>query len=282
MGESNLQINEYIYFDDQEISSILAQVNRGYPSVLKTSVSDTQGTERRNDINPKISLKGESKIPFIGKGGTQAGIAGTHSHSTTNSNINQSAVDSEYEDYALNVIEENLREIICEDICNENIQEGNLVKFSSDFNFFDIKQLKDLYNSKSFMQVSLSNKQNKKEKDAVRNDINNFKNIINALSISYEDTMLLEAKDSVIIAKESKIRMSHSQITMLDFTKRKLTVLGRVESIIDKEENELKNIINNVDKINKMMPALSISMLSELFELKKGNKLIKPIALYFT
>ncbi len=78
------------------------------------------------------------------------------------------------------------------------------------------------------------------------------------------------------------MRMSHSQLPMINFTNRKMTIFGRVESIVDINSQEIDDLLKNISGIENMMPNLSLTLLNDLFKIEKGNRLIKPIAIYFT
>ncbi|WP_054657841.1 DUF6414 family protein [Apilactobacillus ozensis] len=143
MSESEKkQINEYIYFDDQEISSILAQIKNGYPSKLTSTVGDSKTNKKGHSVSTDTKGSAKLKIPLTSEGQIQSGISGKHEHIVGNSNLNQSAVDSVYEDYALNVIENELNDRLLDNIRNRKIKEGALVKFRSQFNILDLKKIK--------------------------------------------------------------------------------------------------------------------------------------------
>lgn len=126
-------LREYLYIDNIEINSILAQINEG----LNQRTTRSQIHQEINGISHSqsgaIQAEGKGKIPLVAEAGVKAsGEAARKSH-TDKGNSTEDLVESVYNDYGVEVLENELQD---QDLLRSNdddLRFGDFVSFTQKF-----------------------------------------------------------------------------------------------------------------------------------------------------
>lgn len=276
-------IKEYIYLDNLEVNSILAQFEDGIPKVIEeikqSTETNTEGTSGKMSTGAKggfnLGAKGEMSL---------SSELGTN-NSDTNSEMYQEAISTVYHDYAVNIMTKELDKAKLLKTTTKQ-EEGTFVQLTSIFNIIDpisiSSRLDD--NAVSFM-LSQDEDSDEDSINAARNGFNVIMQFGELLNKFFPDSMLVSTKNALTIAEKNNFRMNESQIKSLVLANRKITVLGKIESIVHEDDLDINQITNKMAKYPAMfttlMPRFSFFTLSMLDLIKKEDRLIKPIAIYF-
>lgn len=275
-------IREYIYLDNLEVNSILAQFEDGIPKVIEeikqSTESNTEGT------TGKMSTKAN--------GGLQAGVKGEVSfggelgtnNSETNSDMYQEAISTVYHDYAVNIMTDELEEHGLLKLTTKQ-PEGAFVQLKSNFELIDpVSVSSNLDNDIISFMLSFADGDDGDTISAKEgfSSIAQFGNLLNSL---FPDSILIKTNNALSIAEKSNFRMNTAQLKSLVLSKRKITIIGKIESLITEESLNLDAITNNLETnpalFTSLMPTFSFTILNTLNLIKKDDRLIKPIAIYF-
>ncbi|MGQ2384032.1 DUF6414 family protein [Lactiplantibacillus plantarum] len=265
------KIKEYIYFDSIEISSILSQLDDGLVTVQRKLLQALQGTEERSEEGRETNLEGG--INAIAKATAQhksKSIQGTVNQDQT---INSSSIESVYNDYAVDVIIkrlQSLQKIYDTTDCSN----GSIIKITADYSMFEFTDAADLF--KSPVVIEMMGMNNEDGKTA--------KGILDLLNNTTTDSALIKLQKAVVIAKNNNFRMNLAQRQMLHFRKDKITVLGMIQAKIaenDLDMSSFNDFENHPEFIGDISTKLTMNLWSYLKIIKKDDRLIKPLAIYF-
>lgn len=149
-------MREYLYIDDVEINSLLAQKNKGIATSKTVTESNASTSSHSTTTGAKISGGGEGKIPFLAKAEGSLAINYGSTKGGSIESTNQTAVNTVLNDYIVTLLEENLQSKIKRDYNDitvgqvVNITESpKLYDFETIFNSTDHKLLKKV------MQISV-------------------------------------------------------------------------------------------------------------------------------
>ena len=285
MSKSNSKkpIKEYIYLDNLEVNSILAQFEDGIPKVIEeirqSTESNTEGT------TGKMSTKAN--------GGLQAGVKGEVSfggelgtnNSETNSDMYQEAISTVYHDYAVNIMTTELDAAKLLKVTTKQ-EEGSFVQLTSHFDLIDpISATSSLDDSTISYMLSQNNDNDENDFAGAEEGFEAIRQLGNMLKNLFPDSLLIKTNNALSIAEKSNFRMNEAQLKSLTLSKRKITVIGKVESIVSTEELNLVELANTIEanplSVTSLMSKFSFVVLSELGLIKNDDRLIKPIAIYF-
>lgn len=276
-------IKEYIYLDNLEVNSILAQFEDGIPKVIEeikqSTETNTEGTSGKMSTGAtggfNLAAKGEAS--FNGEVGTN--------NSDSNSEMYQEAISTVYHDYAVN--------IMTKELDNANLlktttkqEEGTFVQLTSRFDIIDpisiSSRLDDDAISFMLSQDEVS------DEDSINNARDGFNAIMQfgeLLNKFFPNSMLVSTNNALTIAEKNNFRMNESQIKSLVLANRKITILGKIESIVHEDDLDINQITDKMAKrpalFTTLMPRFSFFTLSMFDLIKKEDRLIKPIAIYF-
>ncbi|RHW52651.1 DUF6414 family protein [Lactobacillus bombicola] len=274
-------IKEYVYIDETEMNSVLAQLKDGIPRVI-SSVNQMSNEEAiENSKSNTGSVDSGFNIGIKGKVGYQKqNNSGT---SSTESRMSQTAIETVYNDYAINIIEEELKkaELLKE---SANLSAGSFVKLTQKFSISDFNLMKQFTGNTSIANLI--------EDESDKDGFNTFRDSAIALQGLFPDTIFVKLNSSLILGNENDFRYSKPQLEATNFSDRKITVIGRVESVLTKEVieqisspfSEISDIPTDnesMEIMGKIMPLFSMYFLQALFNMKEEDRIIKPLAMYF-
>lgn len=267
-----MNTKDYIYLDEDLLNSNLAQLEKG----LLVKESSESGSESSDSISSSSTTHtGLDGIFGFGAKLTSEIAEGDNSIETE---FIRNAAEHVLSDYAVDLLIEE---------CQANhllysfnkATEGKFVAYASDFQIYDFEYLSSLTNPdiiSSVLELSKSNAEQALKTIEIFHLFSKF------ASILCSDSVLLKVKGGISICKRGKLRLTPAQISFDNETHRKIKILGIISTI--KEETHPAgnftpfNDISNLDKISSMFFDITFSNFKIL---NKGDKIIKPIAIYF-
>ena len=269
---------EIIYLDNTELSSALAQLDHGLMQSIqksngsskKDSASKSRHTDGGFDMGINLGLKSTAK----GK------ITIGHNNLQEKTDSQQELINITFSDYQLEQLMDDLE---ANNMLKESndVSEGDFVKINSTFDVLDLEGLSNLDYKlyESFMRSTGSTR------DEAHEAANGFKNIQNfgkVMSTLLPDLILIRTNNSISFLEKDNLRLSSGQVQVLAGSTRKISVLGIVESEALSGERSLDGTdFADLSKIGRFVPAFSDVLLQTSGIIEKGDKIIKPIALYF-
>lgn len=269
------KIKEYLYLDETEMNSILAQLENGIKTAItktdefadRTSKSD--GRSKANEENGQVGMPGVANAQY--KHQSSKSVNTTDESSTTSKN----AIETVYNDYALDLLERKLKENnIITNIQQAN--DGRFIKINANLeSILDFETIHDVLSLDSIMDILKTNDTFlNSDRTDVNSEIKNGFEAVKSLYKIFPNTTFLKVDNKSIFADNKNFRINKSQLQLISLSSRKITVLGKVEA---KFSNENKS---EAFDIAKMISSLYLNLLEPLGT-KNGDQLIKPIAIYF-
>ena len=286
MTEQSSTYKEIIYLDEVELNSALAQLQGG----LKQSFTASNNNNQSTKSGDTLSARGEANIgAVIAK--AAVGAEWKKESEISNSESVGEAINVVFKDYQLERLIKTLGTHISSGI--DNVQEGDFISVSGNFrllNFTSISEVLDGHVLKDLMkQVPVDENDPKKGTQWDKDTEKGFK-ILKSLSdfcqkLTPDNTLIL-MDNAAIYAEQSNFRTNQGQIGTINGTQRQIHILGIVESFAGSEKNDLNVISTSIGQGNYadlggFVNSMSESVLTSLGIIKKGNRLIKPIAIYF-
>lgn len=280
-----ITLKEYIYLDNIEMNSILAQFEDGIPQLIR---SVQQSTTSYKDTHSKTKS-------FTQKGGIDAGAKAEIEHSSAdadtgselNGELNQQAIDTVYSDYAVDLIEDKLNQANALKTTSKQ-PEGAFVKLQSSFSLFDFESLYNLTRSNAIYPLMKMADDYQPEWQTNAETMSQSAEVLNSI---FSNTVFFKQKNSLAFAESNNLRMNLTQLQMLSNSTRKITMLGKIESIVSEEdiseepsvvqESEDSESEDSFEQIRTIIPKMATYFLKMFTGIKKDDRLIKPIAIYF-
>ncbi|KAF0414920.1 hypothetical protein [Pediococcus pentosaceus] len=268
----NLNYKEIIYLDSIELNSYLSQLDQGLIDSKQSSTSSGESTSEENKTNGQVGAS------F----GLNFGVNSELKNSETQTEAVNESLNIYFKDYQLQRL---LNKAEHDNLISDSPSEGDLIKVTGDFDIFSPSLVSNI-NPKKIDAISRISGQNKGERKDTENTLKNIASIGNLLeNLLPETTLIKVGADSTAILENSNIRSNLGQLNTLLGTKRKITLLGIVDSIALKGKRNidgLGDLMNSgLQVIAYLNPALLDMTLSSMGLIKKGDFMVKPIAVYF-
>lgn len=300
-------IKEYIYLDNVEVNSVLAQFEDGIPKVIEQIQQSTESTAEEASGSVRAGAEGGVNIGAKATGNVSANFASKNTQG--NSDMFQEAVSTVYDDYAVDIMVQELENSHMLKVTSKQ-EEGSFVQLTSRFDlinpnsighsihFKDIKALmslsQDYDTNHNSIDDDLAEVQSYDESPSIEDDNDTiaaksgfevFKHFGNILTGLYPNSMLIKTNNCLTIAKKNNFRMNEAQLSTLLLSNRKITIIGKIESIINDSDLDIDQIVTDISPdislISSFFPKLGFSLLNTMEIIKKDDRLIKPIAIYF-
>lgn len=293
------KVKDLIYLDQDLLNSALSQIDEGLITSVKSTETDNESSGTSSHISGEI--------------GIQAGVKSSiNSRFTTDSSVSSAAsemIDTAFHDFALDLLIDKLSDKLQTDESKAN--SGDFVLFNNTFNILNFSFLKtlteenifpdtmkvmnDLINrpqiqelrkaknklpvaDKQIFDIQITNLQ--EEINTEKSTRDGFK-MLNKLSIVgdalYPNTTIFTSGASFMLAQNSDLRISESQLNGLANTERKLHILGIVTDKRKIEDIDFDNF--SVNTFSKLPDYLANSVFSDLVQ--ENQNIVKPIAIYF-
>lgn len=139
-------LREYLYIDNIEINSILAQINEGLNQKTTRAQKHQEIRELSHSQSANIGGEAKGKVPFLAEGGVntsaQAGRGTNHGKSDSTEDL----VESVYNDYGVEVLENELKSQDLLRTDHEDLRYGDFVTFKQKFIVVDFSVIEALTN----------------------------------------------------------------------------------------------------------------------------------------
>lgn len=271
------KIKEYIYLDNVEINSLLAQFEDGIPQVIQSIKQN--GLSNSEMLSKGNTEKGKLSIPTV--------ASGEYTHSSqsqtgeTYSSMSQEAISTVYNDYAVDIVTNELEKNGLLKLTVKP-EEGSYIQVASNFELVYPASMGSNIDGSAFKEMM---KWSDNQNDADLTDFDNTFKLLGAFSKILNDifpnSIILKINHALVIANSDNLRMTNAQLRMLSFSKRKITILGKIESEID--EVDLDEVFKSFEPqmIPEFFSRMGLLAISTVSDISKNDRLIKPLAIYF-
>lgn len=317
--EQGHSLREFIYIDNVEINSILAQLNGGLETVLTKTDSFEESSLTRSDLGGEINGKGSIGFPALVNGKAGGSLKANKGTGSEDSVGQESSRQTVYNDYSVEVLEKHLKENMLLKTLNDELRYGDIIKLNENFDLIDFKSLKTV-SEKDIMKKIMSYADTsetqgiaKLQKDinilqkqvkgnqVLKEKLNGYKDTLKKLtkeqeeneknieaihilaefgSHSFNNTILLSGETFISYAKNENFRMNSSQLGMLMNNPRKGIIIGVIENKFSNNGIDLQEDFEAKD-IGKIGSFLTTTLLQNFNLAQSDSYMIKPLAIYF-
>lgn len=297
-------MKQYLYYDENRINSIIAQLEKGLPIKEENSTEGHRTDSQENSFIKSLSSELNAKVLGVG-GYLNGNLADDISKTTTLSDIAKNLSETVYHDFALDKALEDLKN---KNLLNKSIWSvGDFVEYKSPLTLFDTSYLDDLIKEPSIFSLmnkqidieikEIDNQLNQKgfpkegrkelidKKDSLKkakSENNHNKNSINLLLeileklLPFERFIILE---NFIIPLEEDYLRDKSKCQTIKYGG-EVTAFGYITNII-KVNDSFKNT-TPIEEINNALLTILQSLVVDLFSIKqKVIYILNPIAIYY-
>ena len=317
--EQSHSLREFIYIDNVEINSVLAQLNGGLETVMtKTNSLEESFSDNFHD-GGEISGSGSLGTALLAKGEAGMSLNSSKDSGSENAQGKETSKQTVYNDYSVEVLEKHLKENMLLKTLNDELRYGDIIKLNENFDLIDFKSLKTV-SEKDIMKKIMSYADTsetqgiaKLQKDinilqkqvkgnqVLKEKLNGYKYTLKKLtkeqeeneknieaihilaefgSHSFNNTILLSGETFISYAKNENFRMNSSQLGMLMNNPRKGIIIGVIENKFSNNGIDLQENFEAKD-IGKIGSFLTTTLLQNFNLAQSDSYMIKPLAIYF-
>ena len=297
-------MKEIIFLDIKLVNSLLAQLDQGL--ILK-QISEENSSEVNQDESSNQQTKSTSLKISAGVAGSD--ISSTITEQTKSALVysrgNRELVETAIDDYSLDILLDKISQKI------KTVQEssdGNFVRQIENLDIYDFSLLKKGFDLELFAPLlpdlfEQYNKVNKELKQLKKGNKSKNENRIKELTTQLDDSMfkqletlyalsnymesllsdctLMKLGNILSICDFKNIRIPKSSLSLLNGSKRKATIIGIVESEIENKIN-FEEVSEGPNKFLSHGVSMLINIATSSFGItNQGDKLVRPIAIYF-
>lgn len=306
-------VKDYIYLDEDLLNSLTAQIDKG----LATAYSSQMDSGEEDTVAKTESIS--KGIDGFMQVGAKYLKDISESNEQTITKTQSEVIENVMHDYAVDLLIEkmNLSEVNLS-TASEEYKEGEFILIKENFNLYDFDLITKTTNDDAIgifrtlntdeeeikeLNTELQNLNKKKskskdellrvkqikdyttmKKEELDSNFDTFKTL-NALSKFcmniFPETILIKTKKSLTYAKEGNFRMSSSQLTLLNDSKRKIKIFGQIVAIKTETHPEGDFEEFTASQINQITSSLTDVFLSNFGMLNDGDYEIKPVAIFF-
>lgn len=294
-------MKDIIYVNQTLINSLLAQKDEGLAIGSKYSDQNSEAVTKveKEGINTNAGFSSIIKATVEG-----------NSENSTSNQLTKSAskyLDTVLDDYSLNLLIEKLNSETKTNISQS--VEGDFVSITDNFSVIDMSILKNMTDDNSIVELTKLADENyveyeklkkipkKSRTQKITNKMNTLKNslpnlseidrlykMVNLYAKLYNgalpNTTLFSSDDSIVLANIDNLRITPAELTAISKAQRKLKVFGIVSSIKGDLETNATPDGDNID-FSIMSTFFMDVVLGSFNILKKGDRIIKPIAVFY-
>lgn len=297
-------MKEIVYLDTKLVNSLLAQMDQGLILKQISEENNSKSDQTENSSQGTRTFGTKAGIPFV-SGQIENSKSDTNKVALVYSSGNRDLVETAIDDFSLDILLDKIKG----DVQNvASASEGGFAKEIDKLIVYDFSLLKttfDIERIKFFIpdEVSLFEEKQKEFEKINKNiksknlekikELQNFlknSSINNFISVhklsKYMESLLANCSifkvgNSICICEEQNIRIPKSSLSLLNHTKRKATIVGIVASDVDTDMN-FKSLSNDSSMVLSHGPSAFINIAINSFKIaKKGDRFIRPIAVYF-
>ena len=270
---------EIIYLNKTELNSALSQLNQGLLESLVKIKNNSRSTSSEAGKSAKI-------------GGGLGGIFNLNASTSDKDNETLDELFGEEKNIVLNDFK---LIALLKDAHPKSLdiaKEGDFVQTSGKFNISDFNFSESVLSGKN-------NSLNPKIKNFMKDidawdknmetsfkQVNHYMQYANSLA---QGNIVLSMNGLISFINRENFRINSGELQALSYTDRSINIFGTVEAIIKKDSHELAEEMGNIfydDKgslvnFGKIIPILTEFSFLTTGLIEKGDKFIRPIALYF-
>lgn len=304
-------MREYLYIDDVEVNSLLAQENKGITTSKTVTESNSTSSNHSTTVGGEAKGGGEGRIPFLAKAQGELAIHYDSTNAGGIENTDQTAVDTVLNDYVVTLLENYLKNKVKNGYSNVEVSDivnvaeaPHLYDFETMYNSTDhdllkkvmqfsvkddIDKIKEKYNNAISKNSSLKSRLKQKQKQEIKEiESENDKSLEGLDSINllgeygkkiFPNTIILASNRYIAYAKTKDFRMNTTQLNSIANSPRKMHVLGIVENKL--ETNPMDAEINDISDISKLGSSFTTALLFNFAIAKVGMLVLKPLVIYY-
>lgn len=317
--EQSHSLREFIYIDNVEINSVLAQLNGRLETVMtKTNSLEESFSDNFHD-GGEISGSGSLGTALLAKGEAGMSLNSSIDSGSENAQGKETSKQTVYNDYSVEVLENCLKENELLKTPSDSLRYGDIVKFNDRFDLIDFKALeatteketlkkilsyseddgtKDIKQTENKIRQIKSQvkkhpeikdqlkileselKRLKSEKSGMTDGIEAIHTLAEFGSNSFSNTTLISSESFISYAKNENFRMNNSQLGMLMNNPRKGIIIGVIENKFSNNGIDLQENFEAKD-IGKIGSFLTTTLLQNFNLAQSDSYMIKPLAIYF-
>ena len=216
------KIKEFLYLDNKEINSILAQFEDGIPQVIQnvrqSGINSSHTVGHKNDYTGKMGAK------FLAEAEGSYSRENNESNTESTSELSQEAISTVYDDYAVDIVKKLLEEHQLLKFTTKQ-SEGAYVSLVSSFKLIDPSSMGVNFDKASAdTLMRLGGAENLEAASEGINILTSFGKLISNL---FPESALIQTNNALSVGKKENFRMNAAQLRMLTFSSRKVTILGK-------------------------------------------------------
>lgn len=279
----NSNYKEIIYLNKTELNSALSQINRGMLESLVETSNNSKGTTKEAGKSSKLS----GGLSSFFNGGIEASDKDAEQLNTLFGEEKNIILN----DFKLNALIEDIKPKSL-----DNTQEGDFFIDKGKFNISDFAFTEAVLAGPNSSTLNPRFKNFMKDIDAWDKGtesgfklLNHYIQYVNSLTLG---NLILSMDGIMGFVDKDNFRINSGELQALAYTHRSITVLGIVEAVIEDTDTEVGEEIENMfddnsvnqnifDNFGKIIPKLTELTFLTTGVIKKGDKFIRPIALFF-
>lgn len=146
-------LREYLYIDDIEINSILAQINEGLNKKTTRIIKHEEINGLNHQQSGELSGNGDIKIPLVAKAGLNVSGSVSRTSNSENSDASENAEETVYNDYGVEILENQLSEDGLLKTEDDEFMYGDFVRITAPFNLVDFSVIESVTEPKLLEEV---------------------------------------------------------------------------------------------------------------------------------
>ncbi|MEK1368327.1 hypothetical protein HCY98_06860 [Limosilactobacillus fermentum] len=286
MTEQLQTYKEMIYIDQLELDSALAQINQGLKESIQESNSsnETVTSTNKKDVTAKGGLSLFAKVELDGSYSSETGQANGEA-------IGQN-VTVVLNDYKVELLIDSLSASQNFDLKRlaSSANDGDFVLLDSQFSLLDFNFIQEVLDAKALKTLMKAIPDENGTTSWNKNIESGFKLMQSYAALGdtfFKDNVIIRTNNAIAYSEKNNFRMNSAQLQQISGTTRNVKVLGIVESSLGSDKNNIDVLTQamkdggNLSTFGNVAPALSETIIESSGIAKKGDKLIKPIAVYF-
>lgn len=246
----------------------------GLPQITSMASGTTKTLEK--GVKNIGSVSGKASISIASVSSEQSGEL---SNTSGEGQKREQVINTILDDYA---VEQLITRLEKNDLFSKSPNtDGSIILQKTNFNMYDFEQIHSTF--------GLVDGQNPFDSFGFeKNDLENwqsFRSFASLFKQLFPNTTIFSIMNGVVFAENHRLRMSNPQLSMLQNSTRDVTVLGIVESTVNSNylDSEGADIFGDraLQKIGDISSFFQVKALANANLIKKGDRFIKPIAIYF-
>lgn len=278
---------EIIYLNNVELNSTLSQLNQGLVESLIRTNSNSKTTEDKTNRNSQVN----AGLKFFG-----INVGNSKGSTEQLSNLFGEEKNIVLNDFKLNSLLDELKERKKLKKLSKS-EEGSFVLSKNQFNLSDFNFSKSIFGgpNRSTLNPILKNFMkdiNAWDKEAQQGlkFLNHYVQYADSLS---KGNIILSMPGLASFVERSNFRINSAELQTLEYTKRPINIFGIVEAIMSKDADQVNDDIQNtfsdentnqqqsISSVGEMVPKLTELTFLTTGLIKKDDRFIRPIALFF-